>query len=125
VLASLARYHKGGRPKNSHENWRRLNPYLQAVVEKLAAILRIADGLDRSHRQVVASASCRVRSRKIELEVSARADCEPELDAARKKADLFERVFDRGVALRAVPVGHAGEVHQKDLEILSAEALWN
>ena len=72
VLASLARYHKGGGPKVAHENWRRLNPYLQAVVEKLAAILRIADGLDRSHRQLVTGISCRVRSRKIELEVSAR-----------------------------------------------------
>jgi exopolyphosphatase/guanosine-5'-triphosphate,3'-diphosphate pyrophosphatase len=124
VLASLARYHKGGGPKASHENWRRLNPYLQAVVEKLAAILRIADGLDRSHRQVVTGISCRVRARKIELEASARSDCEPELDAARKKSDLFERVYDRGVALRAVPAGRE-DVLQKDLEILSAEALWN
>ena len=68
VLASLARYHKGGRPKLTHENWRRLDPYLQAVVEKLAAILRIADGLDRSHRQIVTGVACRVRSRRIELE---------------------------------------------------------
>jgi exopolyphosphatase/guanosine-5'-triphosphate,3'-diphosphate pyrophosphatase len=125
VLASLARYHKGGRPKASHENWRRLNPYLQAVVEKLAAILRIADGLDRSHRQIVTGVSCRIRSRKIELEASARADCEPELSAARKKSDLFERVFDRSAVFRAVPAGHAEETLQKDLEILSAEALWN
>ena len=125
VLASLARYHKGGRPKESHENWRRLNPYLQAVVEKLAAILRIADGLDRSHRQIVTGVTCRVKARRIELDAGARADCEPELDAARKKANLFERVFDRSVAFRAVPAGSGEAVHQKDLEILSAEALWN
>ena len=42
-----------------------------------------------------------------------------------EKANLFERVFDRSVVLRAVPAGLAEEVHQKDLEILSAEALWN
>jgi exopolyphosphatase/guanosine-5'-triphosphate,3'-diphosphate pyrophosphatase len=125
VIASLARYHKGGRPKESHENWRRLDPYLRAVVEKLAAILRIADGLDRSHRQLVTGVSCRMRPRKIELEATARADCEPELDAARKKANLFERVYDRTVVLRAVPASLAEEVHQKDLEILSADALWN
>jgi len=125
VLASLARYHKGGRPKASHENWRRLNPYLQAIVEKLAALLRIADGLDRSHRQVVTGLSCRLRSRKIELEISARADCEPELDAAAKKSDLFERVFNRRASFRAIPVESVPETRQKDLEILSAEALWN
>ena len=124
VLASLARYHKGGGPKAAHENWRRLNPYLQAVVEKLGSLLRIADGLDRSHRQIIAGLTCRVRSRRLELEVSARADCEAELDAARKKADLFERTFDRTVQLRAVPAGRE-EVLQKDLEILSAEALWH
>ena len=77
------------------------------------------------HRQQrVTGISCRVRSRKIELEVSARGDCEPELDTARKKANLFERTFDRTVNLRAVPAGRE-DVLQKDLEILSAEALWN
>jgi len=125
VLASLARYHKGGRPRQAHENWRRLDPYLRVVVEKLAAILRIADGLDRSHRQIVTGVTCRLKSRRMELEVNARADCEAELDAARKKANLFERVLDRSVSFRAVPVGSEEAVHQKDLEILSAEALWN
>jgi hypothetical protein len=66
-----------------------------------------------------------MRPRKIELEATARADCEPELDAARKKANLFERVYDRSLVLRAVPASLAEEVHQKDLEVLSAEALWN
>jgi exopolyphosphatase/guanosine-5'-triphosphate,3'-diphosphate pyrophosphatase len=124
VLASIARYHKGGGPKERHENWRRLDPYLRPVVEKLAAIVRIADGLDRSHRQVVTGVECRVRSRRVELTAAARADCEAELNEARRKANLFERVFDRRVSLRAVPADREEKVHQKDLEILSTEALW-
>jgi len=43
AIASVARYHKGKGPKNSHDNWKRLDAYLRVVVEKLAAILRIAD----------------------------------------------------------------------------------
>jgi exopolyphosphatase/guanosine-5'-triphosphate,3'-diphosphate pyrophosphatase len=125
VLGSIARYHKGGRPKEKHENWKRLNPYLRASVEKLAAILRIADGLDRSHRQLVTSVSCRVRPGKVEFEASARGDCEAELDAARDKAGLFERVFDRRTTFRAVPVERDEGVSQKDLAILSTEALWS
>jgi exopolyphosphatase/guanosine-5'-triphosphate,3'-diphosphate pyrophosphatase len=125
VMASLARYHKGGGPKESHENWQRLDAYLRPVVEKLAALLRIADGLDRSHRQTVTAVSCRVRSRRVEFEVAARSDCEAELSAARKKADLFERVFDRRAVFGAVPAGREEETHQRDLEILSAEALWS
>jgi exopolyphosphatase/guanosine-5'-triphosphate,3'-diphosphate pyrophosphatase len=123
VLASIARYHKGGGPKERHENWRRLDPYLRPVVEKLAAIVRIADGLDCSHRQLVTGVECRIRSRRVEL-TAARGDCETELTAARDKADLFERVLDRRVSLRAVPAEREEKVLQKDLEILSAEALW-
>ena len=123
-MASLARYHKGGGPKESHENWRRMNPYLRPVVEKLAALLRIADGLDRSHRQLITSVACSVRSRKVIFEVTARGDCEAELDGARRKANLFERVFDRRVTLRAVPARREEAVHQKNLDIVSAEALW-
>ena len=125
VLGSLARYHKGGGPKERHDNWRRLNPYLRAAVEKLAGILRIADGLDRSHRQLVTSVTCRVRSGKVEVEAVALGDCEAELASARRKADLFEKVFDRRCSFRAVPADRGEETTQKDLEMLSNEALWS
>ena len=125
VLASIARYHKGGGPKERHENWRRLDPYLRPVVEKLAAIVRVADGLDRSHRQLVTGVACRVRARRVEVVVEARGDCEPELTEARRKANLFERVFDRKLTLRAVPAEREPKVHQRDLEMVSAEALWS
>ena len=124
VLGCIARYHKGGGPKERHENWRRLDPYLRPVVEKLAAIVRIADGLDRSHRQLVTGVQCKIRARRSEITAAARGDCEAELAAARQKADLFARVFDRKPSFRAVPAERDERVHQKDLEILSAEALW-
>ena len=125
VLGSVARYHKGGFPKERHENWQRLDPYLRAAVEKLAAILRIADGLDRSHSQIVTSVTCRVRSGKVELDAAARSDCEAELTSARRKADLFEKVFDRRCVFRAVPAQREEETAQRELEIISNEALWS
>ena len=124
IIASIARYHKGKGPKQSHENWKRLDPYAKPVVEKLAALVRVADGLDRSHRQLVTGVSCRLRSRRVEFEAIARGDCEAELEAARSKGDLFERVFDRRASFRAIPAGREEAVHQKDLEMVSAEALW-
>jgi exopolyphosphatase/guanosine-5'-triphosphate,3'-diphosphate pyrophosphatase len=125
VIASVALYHKGKVPKRSRDNWKRLDPYLRPVVAKLAAILRIADGLDRSHRQIVADVACRVRPRRGEFEAVARADCEAELDAARRKANLFQRVFDREPGLRAIPIGRDETVLQRDLEMIPAEALWS
>ena len=35
-----------------------LDPKVDEVVEKLAALVRIADGLDRSHRQLVTDVGC-------------------------------------------------------------------
>jgi hypothetical protein len=73
----------------------------------------------------VADVVCRVRPRRVELDAVARADCEAELEAARRKANLFERVFDREPVLRAVPAGRDETVLQRDLEMISAEALFS
>ena len=124
AIASIARYHRGGLPKTAHENWKALDPTLRPVVEKLSAILRIADGLDRTHGQLVVGVKCRVHPRRIEFEASARNDCEAELGAARKKADLFEKVFDRRTAFRAVAVERRERLNQGNLETLTADSLF-
>lgn len=102
MIASIARYHEGSR-RPGRSSLSRLGPWQQHVVEKLAAILRVADGLDRSHRQVIDGVECRIKPRKVVLDALASADCEPELEAARRKSDLFERVFGKRVVVRARP----------------------
>jgi exopolyphosphatase/guanosine-5'-triphosphate,3'-diphosphate pyrophosphatase len=125
VLASIARYHRGKSPKESHENWKALDPLLRPVVEKLSAILRIADAFDRSSEQLIVGVKCRVRGDRVEFEAAARADCEAELTAARKRANLFEKVFGRRAVFRAVSDEQREPLHQRNLEMASAEALWN
>jgi exopolyphosphatase/guanosine-5'-triphosphate,3'-diphosphate pyrophosphatase len=53
MIASIARYHRGATPKDSHEAWQSLNSTAQPIVQDLAAILRVAEALDRSHRQLI------------------------------------------------------------------------
>ena len=53
MIASIARYHRGSTPKESHEAWQSLPVTAQPIVQDLAAILRVAEALDRSHRQVI------------------------------------------------------------------------
>jgi exopolyphosphatase/guanosine-5'-triphosphate,3'-diphosphate pyrophosphatase len=125
VLASIARYHRGKCPKESHENWRALDPSLRPVVEKLSAFLRIADALDRSHRQLVVGVRCRVRPRRVEFEAATRDDCEAELTAARRKANLFEKLFGRRAVFGAVSAERREPLQQSNLEMVSAEALWS
>src|SRR5262249_42707045 len=59
LIANIARYHRGARPKAKHANFRQLAPEDQRRVEQLAAILRLAGGLDRSHSQQVKDVTVR------------------------------------------------------------------
>jgi exopolyphosphatase/guanosine-5'-triphosphate,3'-diphosphate pyrophosphatase len=101
TIAAVARYHRGARPRGRHPEWRELDPWRRQSVEKLAAILRVADGLDRGHRQAVAAVACRVRQKKVVFEAvaargrSAAEGIAPELASALRKARLFTRVFGR------------------------------
>ncbi|WP_261664845.1 Ppx/GppA phosphatase family protein [Deinococcus sp. Marseille-Q6407] len=49
LVAQIARYHRRSMPKDSHEEWRALSREDQRLVSQMAAILRVADGLDRSY----------------------------------------------------------------------------
>ena len=50
VIAQIARYHRKSAPKPSHPDFAALPPADQDLVRALAAILRVAIGLDRSHQ---------------------------------------------------------------------------
>ena len=103
ILASLGRYHRKRGPSRKDENWKRLDPYVRPSVEKLIALLRIADGLDRTHRQLVTGVAAGIDLGRVEIRATALDDCEAELAASRKKSDVFEKVFDRRVDFLAVP----------------------
>ena len=49
VIALVARYHRQAMPKKSHEGYDELTPKLRKTVKRLSAMVRLAEGLDRSH----------------------------------------------------------------------------
>lgn len=102
VIALVARYHRKAPPRAAHEAFRRLDPWKKPVVEKLAALLRIADALDRTHRGLVTRLRVTLRGKKAHFSLGARAACDLELWALRKKGKLFEEVFGVKLAARAV-----------------------
>lgn len=93
IVANLARYHRRAAPKRSHAHFARLPSADRRLVTGLAAILRIADGLDRTHTQQVLAVRLDITGR--EARFIAEADAEPEVDlwGAGRKADLFTRRF--------------------------------
>jgi exopolyphosphatase/guanosine-5'-triphosphate,3'-diphosphate pyrophosphatase len=68
VIANVARYHRGAVPKRRQGNFGALDKTLRRRIRRLAAILRIADGLDRGH--VGAVKDVRVRWLKRALRIS-------------------------------------------------------
>lgn len=106
IVACVARYHRKALPSPRHEAFAELAEPDRQAVRKLAAILRVADGLDRTHRDVVADVRCRVSPKRVEIRCTVRGpaeDAEEELHFAHLKADLFSRAFGRSVRLEAIP----------------------
>ncbi|MFM7205357.1 MAG: Ppx/GppA family phosphatase [Planctomycetaceae bacterium] len=100
LVANVARYHRGALPKKKHEHFSRLASEDQRRVQRLAAVLRIAGGLDRSRLQQVRDVLARVDHGRLVLEVV--ADQEPQVDiwGAERRTDLFEKEFGMKVDVR-------------------------
>jgi putative phosphoesterase len=95
IIASVTRYHRGALPKDKHDHFAALSPVDQYHVTILAALLRVGDGLDRTHRNVVQDLSCEVSPEQIAVDCAVRMYAVPERDAALEKGDLLKRTFDR------------------------------
>ena len=98
VLACLGRFHRRGDLKTSYSPYRALDVARRDEVALLVALLRVADGLDRTRRGVVESVDLRP-GRSPRLRVTVDADPEVELWCARRKVQLFEDVFGCRLAI--------------------------
>jgi exopolyphosphatase/guanosine-5'-triphosphate,3'-diphosphate pyrophosphatase len=103
IIANIARYHRKANPKSSHKGFARLSAQGRRVVRIGAALLRIADGLDRSHSGAVSGLSCRITRKRVEITLKSRGDAELELWAARSKRDFFDEVFSRSLRFKVAP----------------------
>jgi len=94
-VAALARAHRGGGPRASHEPFAALDREARDRVTRLAALLRVADGLDRGRSGAVSGIDVVLDGAKTRLLVKAEGDITIELYGARRKRELFERLFER------------------------------
>lgn len=103
MIAIVARYHRKSAPKQSHAEFARLDDGDQALVRTLAAILRVAIGLDRSHDRRVTSVEVRHEDSTLTLVAHAPAasDISLEVYAASERRDLLESVLGLGVEVVA------------------------
>jgi exopolyphosphatase/guanosine-5'-triphosphate,3'-diphosphate pyrophosphatase len=95
LVACVARYHRRAMPSPSHASYKKLSAADRKRVRKLASILRVADALDRGHRSKVRSLDVRIGPEEVAIVPKGSADLALEVWTARRKAELFERTFDR------------------------------
>ena len=102
MMATLVRYHRGSLPrkesdrrsKREHEDYYALDRNHRVRVLRLASILQIADGLDRSHRQVISNVHCRIEGKQVTFFSSSAGECELEIWSAERKSSWFSEIFD-------------------------------
>jgi exopolyphosphatase/guanosine-5'-triphosphate,3'-diphosphate pyrophosphatase len=111
IVANVARYHRKSTPDPSHPNFRDLDKDARGRVRGLAAILRIADALDREHLGKVdgVQATLDPTKRRVLLHVIGREDRELEEWTVQAKADLLRDVYGLDVAF-ATEDGASGSV---------------
>jgi exopolyphosphatase/guanosine-5'-triphosphate,3'-diphosphate pyrophosphatase len=101
IMAAVVRYHRGSLPKKptdararrEHEDYFAVERIHRSVVLKLAAILQIADGLDRSHQQLVGDVRCEVAGTTATIHIASETGSELELWSADRKARYFREIF--------------------------------
>ena len=100
LIGALVRFHRKHTPdRKRHPLYASLNPHDRKTVDVGSALLRIADGLDRSHASAVQNVKCEIGRKKLTINVSSAVDIQLELWGARKKCGWFEKVFDHTLTM--------------------------
>lgn len=100
VISNVARYHRRAMPQKSHLPYMALDRDARVAVNKLGAILRIANALDADHLQKIRTVRVASEDDVWVLEVEGAGDLTMERLATLARADLFTEVFGRRVAFR-------------------------
>ena len=103
-IAHVARYHRGAEPRRRHREYAQLDRDARRRIIRLAAILRLADGLDRGHAGAVRQVKVRWLNRAVRVMLfphSRASTLRLEVWGGTRKAGLLEKVAKRSVELVA------------------------
>ena len=101
TIALVARYHRRATPGRRHEEYAECGRKRRRIIRKLAAILRLAESLDRSHSQTISSLELHDRGDDALLQTRTSGDAELELWAASRHAAPFEGLIGKPLRVEA------------------------
>jgi len=111
AIALVARYHRQATPKRKHDGFSDLRRRTRRTVRTLAAILRLAESLDRSHAQTIAGFELHDRGDDDLLQLRSTGDAELELWAATRHAAPFERLTGKPLRIEVSGQAYAEQPH--------------
>ena len=104
IIGLVARYHRASLPnKTKHKAYALLKKKERKLVKRLSAILRICDGLDRAHMQLIKSLTADYDEDNNIFTVNLTSNIierTPDISSAIKKKDLFEKTFKTQIVFR-------------------------
>jgi len=104
-VALIARYHGKARPRRGRDaQYAALPKRARRTVKWLSAILRVAEGLDRSHYQLVRDVSVHRRGGRFAIVATAARDAQLELWAGRSRLDTLEQQLGAEVRIGVTAV---------------------
>lgn len=99
LVALLARYHRRYNPERNHPHFSDLSREERMIVFKLAALLRIADALDRSHAQRIKTILLRREGSRLTILTPGIEDTTIEQIAINSKCDIFREIYGYDIVL--------------------------
>ena len=101
IIANVARYHRKSLPSLKHEAYSQLKPRQRRVVDVLSGILRIANGLDRGHRQNIRSVEADIAESGVTIGLHAIHNPDIEIWAAERMKSWLETVLGKSICFEA------------------------
>ncbi len=109
MVAKIARYHRKAEPTGKRPELAGLTGADQQKLFWLVAILRVADGLDRSHASHIKAVRAITTKEAITLELTTPFDVDLDIWAAETKGEMLARLADRKIRYRVMDSPTAGE----------------
>ena len=117
VMALLTRYHRQATPKRSHEGYGDLPGPLRRTVKALSSMVRLAEGLDRSHAQALTGLDLYPRGDDYLARLRTAGDAELEVWAAHRHVAPLEQVLGKPIRFEVTTGDHKerpGHAEQAD-----------
>ncbi|KAF0247658.1 MAG: exopolyphosphatase / guanosine-5'-triphosphate 3'-diphosphate pyrophosphatase, partial [bacterium] len=101
IIANVVRFHRGTKPSRQ-ACFRRLNKIDRTRVEQMSALLRLADGLDRTHRSLVEDLQIEIQGKALQINVVAKEGGELEIWYTNQNLSYFEEVFHKKISINLI-----------------------